>query len=294
MKNWFKYIFLASLVFLVIALVRADYLRMPEIHRTGFLVVALLLVFLGFFLNGLSWSMILKEAGYRISIRNGVTAHGLSIFTKYIPGKVWVIMGRAEYVAKMYGYSRKDMTSFSMDAQLISIWSALLTGTVGVFLVGGLSIYGWGILAMFLVLSLVIYTPLFHRLTGMILSRVLKREARIPKLPFRRVLKMIFWYVLNWSTWGTGFFFMAASMLPVVPGFEISMAFPLAGSFGIITVFAPGGLGVREGIITGYLSLTGLELAIATTIGVFSRLWFLTGEVFIFVLSLILSRKNRP
>jgi len=292
MKNWFKYIFLASLIFLVIALVKADYLIMPDIHRPGLLVIAILFAFLGFFLNGLSWTMAVREAGYDISIRIGVMSHGLSIFTKYIPGKVWVIMGRAEYVAKTYGYSRKDMTSFSLDAQLISIWSALFAGTIGVLLVGGFNLFGGGILALFLGLSMVIYTPLFHRLAEKVLTRVLKKEMRIPKLPFRRVLKMIFWYLLNWSAWGLGFFFMAASMLAEMPGLEISLAFPLAGSFGIISVFAPGGLGVREGVIAGFLSLTGLEVAVATTIGVFSRLWFLSGEVFIFILSVILRRRS--
>lgn len=293
MKSWFKYLFIASLVFLVIALIRADYLVIPELYRPWLLLPAIAFACIGFFLNGLSWTMAVRQAGYRITMRDGVTAHGLSIFTKYIPGKIWVIMGRAEYVAKTYGYSRKDMASFSLDAQLISIWSALLLGTIGVFLVKGLNLFGGGILALFSGLSLVIYTPFFHRVASRIMSRILKREVHIPKLPFRRVLNMIFWYLLNWSAWGTGFWFMAASMVPEMPGFQIIMAFPLAGSFGIMAVFAPGGLGVREGVIAGFLALTGVDVALATTVGVASRLWFLTGEAFIFLLSLILRAKKK-
>ena len=76
--------------------------------------------------------------------------------------------------------------------------------------------------------------------------------------------------------------------------FEFSIAvifsWPLSISLGVLSLITPGGIGVREGIMTGFMVLTGMPLEEATTIAVISRLWFITGEVFIFLLSLVLNK----
>ena len=63
----------------------------------------------------------------------------------------------------------------------------------------------------------------------------------------------------------------------------VGFGFPLAGVLGIMTFISPGGLGTREGVIVAYLTLASIPVVEATTIAVASRLWFLTGEVFIFI-----------
>lgn len=59
--------------------------------------------------------------------------------------------------------------------------------------------------------------------------------------------------------------------------------------------YLAGGVGAREGIISGYLVLTGLTVAEATTVAVASRLWFFLGEVFIFTIGILLdsTKHNR-
>jgi len=54
---------------------------------------------------------------------------------------------------------------------------------------------------------------------------------------------------------------------------------------------APGGLGVREGVMVGYLTLAGLPIAEAVTIAGASRLWFLVGEAFIFTVGWLADRR---
>ena len=63
-------------------------------------------------------------------------------------------------------------------------------------------------------------------------------------------------------------------------------AFPLSVCIGLIAIFLPGGLGLREGVIIAYLSLVGMEIETATTISFISRFWFVGGEVFIFLLAM--------
>jgi len=69
----------------------------------------------------------------------------------------------------------------------------------------------------------------------------------------------------------------------------VIVAFSLAWTIGFVTPGASGGIGVREGIITAYLVMSGVELELATTISVLSRIWFVLGEIFIFMLALVLN-----
>ncbi len=293
MKNWFRYIFYASLIFLVIALAKADFLVIPTIHHPARLILSLLLLWAGFLLNALAWSRLLRQTPYRVGNGEGIASHGLAIFGKYIPGKFWVVMGRAEYLALRSGHSRKDLASLSLDAQFIALWAALLLGTAGMFCVGGTRLYGIGVLTLFVLLSLVIFTPLFHRLAEWFLSKIFRKPVTVPRLPVHKVIRTMCWYLLNWSTWSLAFWFLAASLAADPLPFSIAPAFALGGSLGILSIFAPGGLGVREGVLTAYLSLAGVALQEATTIAVASRLWFLAGEVFIFLVAVFLDRRGK-
>ncbi|MCK5066018.1 MAG: flippase-like domain-containing protein [Bacteroidales bacterium] len=293
MKNWFRYLFYASLIFLVIALVRADYLVVPRIFDPVKLILSLVLLFAGFLLNALSWPKVLRHTPFRVSEREGIASHGLAIFGKYIPGKFWVIMGRAEYLALRSGYSRMDLASLSLDAQFIALWTALLLGTIGMISVKGISLYGISVLSLFILLSLVIFTPLFHRMTEWLLSKILRKQVRVPQLSLNKVTRAMVWYLISWSTWSVAFWFLAASLVSGPLPVNTAFAFALGGSMGILSIFAPGGLGVREGILTAYLALAGIAVQDATTIAVASRLWFLTGEVFIFLTALLLERRGK-
>ena len=291
MKNWFRYIFYASLIFLAIALVRADYLVIPTIYDPLKLILSLLILFAGFLLNALSWSRILRHTPFQVRDREGIASHGLAIFGKYIPGKFWVIMGRAEYLALRSEHSRKDLASLSLDAQFIALWSALLLGTIGMISVKGSKLYGIGVLILFVILSMVIFTPLFHRLAEWLLSRIFRRQVKVPRLPLKKVIRGMVWYLMSWSAWSVAFWLLAASLVPDPLPLSIAFAFALGGSIGILSIFAPGGLGVREGVLTAYLSLAGMAVQDAATIAVASRLWFLAGEVFIFLVALFIDRQ---
>lgn len=290
--SWFKIFFYISLAFLAIALYSNDYLNIPAINNLGFLIISFTFLFAGFIFNGLSWTRVIKQADYPVTIKSGIVSVGLSIFGKYIPGKLWVILGRAEFLTKKYGYSRKSMSALSLNTQFISLWVGLLLGTIGLLLISKLDIYGLSALGLFALLTLIIYTPLFHRLFEYLVLKVIKRTINIPRLNFKNVLQVLPWFILNWGFWIVSFYFLGESLTAEPVTFNIAWGFALAGSLGIMAIIAPGGLGVREGLLTGYLTLAGLELADATTIAVASRLWFLVGEVFIFGIAMILNQIN--
>jgi len=295
-NNWFKVFLFASLVFLVMALIKADYLKIPIVYRWNYLRISFFLLFAGFIISGISWTKVIKQANYKISNSSGIASIGLSVFGKYIPGKLWLILGRAEYISKKYDIPIKNTSSLSLNAQFISLWVGLLLGTIGLLLISKFDIYGLSALVLFALLSFIIYTPLFHRLFEYLFLRVTKRTINIPRLEFKKVFQVLPWHMLNWVFWIVSFYFLGGSLIKESITFNIAWGFALAASLGIMAIFAPGGLGVREGLLTGYLTLAGLDIADAATIAIASRLWFLVGEVFIFFMALYIDnygkRKN--
>ena len=61
--------------------------------------------------------------------------------------------------------------------------------------------------------------------------------------------------------------------------------FPISVVYGVLAIIVPGGIGVRESILSGFLIALKVDPKLAVTISALSRLWFISGEVFIFLLA---------
>ena len=86
-----------------------------------------------------------------------------------------------------------------------------------------------------------------------------------------------------------GFYLLCKSVYPEV-GIEVLGILPVSMILGIVAIFSPGGLGVREGALTFLLVSTGIPTEMALSISIFSRVWTLIGEGAAFALSFILKK----
>ena len=111
----------------------------------------------------------------------------------------------------------------------------------------------------------------------------------MPKISKWSIFKTLPYFFICWLFLSIGFWMMALAIDSNV-SFSISFAFPLAAVLGIAAILAPGGLGAREGVLIVLLKASGLLLETATLISVFSRLWFLIGEIFFFLVAFVLNR----
>ena len=84
-------------------------------------------------------------------------------------------------------------------------------------------------------------------------------------------------------------YFLSSSIIAYDVPLSVGFSFALACVVAVLALIAPGGIGVREGVLITILIGIGLEKQDAISISVISRLWFLVGEVFIFILASILS-----
>ncbi len=290
-KGWYKYLIYLSIVFLLFGLYQANYLKVPDIHNGKALAVSVVLLCIGFLGQGLLWFATLRSTPYRSTLPEAMAAAGLSIFTKYIPGKVFVILGRAGYIAERHDYPVSKLSVLSLHAQLIAFWMALSIGSIGTFLMEGFEEWRWLIAVGWGALSLLIFSQSANKLLIKMVKLVLKKEINIPWLPFKDVVKILPAFAWPWIFFTLAFYALVRALHPDPIGFEVGFGLPLGTVVGIIAIIAPGGIGVREGVLVAYLLIAGLEEAAAVSIAVASRPWFLIGESFLFVFGWLCDRR---
>jgi len=282
-KDYYKYFIYISFLFLIYALYKADYLSIPKISSEIAIYLSLIFLFAGFLLVGITWRSVLKVSGTKVTYSESVAGIGLSVFTKYIPGKLWTIIGRASYIAQLKNQSVKNLSVVSLNAQFISLWTALVIGIVGLLIIGKVNILGLATFILLGILTLLSFSEFFHHIGSKFLQRIFHKNITLPSLNLRKSLTILPWFILQQLIWASGFFFLIQGLYTGTVPFISGVGFPLAAAYGIVTVIAPGGLGVREGILITFLISIGLPNSDATTIAIFSRLWFLIGEIFIFI-----------
>jgi glycosyltransferase 2 family protein len=291
-KNWYKYLIYLSVVFALVYLIKADFLVIPQIYSIQRLIWCALFLFLGFICDGLAWGAILRTSGFqKVSLKNALASHGTAIFGKYIPGKLWTIIGRAGYIAKRYDLSEKNLGIISLEAQFISIWTGFLFSSILLFDLQ-LSEFRYIVIiaaVIWLLLSMFLFTDFFHNIFSLLYEKILKRKVLTNHINIKVMLSVVPYYIMMWLFWCLSFYFLVTSVstnpMPVLSGFS----FAFAVNIGFIVIIAPGGIGIRESLLVGILMLYGIQITDATTISVVSRLWFFIGELFVFITAIIIS-----
>ena len=114
----------------------------------------------------------------------------------------------------------------------------------------------------------------------MIVGKIFKKDLEIP-MKYTQILKVVLMFIGNWLIVGLGFFMLVKSVNPVVGRNEMLFCagiYGISAIMGILAIFAPSGLGVREGIILAGLMLIMPE-SDAAVISVISRLWQTVAEL---------------
>lgn len=289
-KYWFNGFVYISILFLLIVLLKSDYLIIPRIYSVNFLLFSFLALFLGFLLNSAAWKQILDSSDLRVSYKHCISSTGLAVFGKYIPGKVWVLMGQAGYIVNKTDYTKSKVAALVLNAHLILIWLGLILSVFGIFFLGDYYFVGFVFSVLCIFFTLIIFTRIPHKIIEGIVRKVLKRNINILRLSNKALLKTALWYLLNWIFWCIGFYFLTKSLGGSDVHISVGLSFPLAVCVGIFALIFPGGIGVRESVLIVSLTLAGLDVQLATTISIASRLWFLIGECFIFSLGFIMDK----
>ena len=238
------------------------------------------------------WKWILRKTGASIPFRKLFRAWFISNLGKYIPGKVWQFLGML-FLLEKEGVPKKNTFSTGVLGQTLSVISGLLIAAL--FL--GSDVYS-GILsrnpvlmmiliAFFMgVLALIFYPKLLERIINFGL-RILKKDQILLDLSSKNIFLYILSYCLAWFSFGLAFTIFIKAFTPaplgIYPG--LTGAFAFSFNIGFLALFAPGGIGVREGVLVLLLE-SYFPAPVAILISILSRLWISVVEVLCFLIAL--------
>jgi len=218
----------------------------------GWITLSLAIVLATYALLAESWRRMLAGWGPRLGFLEAARIWVISSMGKYLPGKVWAIAGMA-LLAERRGIPPATATASALLLQIVSIGTgALLVGATGVAVLethrpGSRLALGLILAASAAGLVVVLSPPLARRLL-----------ARISRRPDQRVTPrpgaLAFGVAANlaaWVAYGVALWCLARGLLPSA---ELPIADAIggfAGSYlaGLLFLLAPGGLGVREGVL---------------------------------------------
>ena len=215
------------------------------------------------------WMWILATMGIRVPYSVALQAEMLSMLAKYVPGGVWTPAARV-VAMRRFGIRETPVliASILLEAGLSAVAGVL------VFL-ASLPFVGVPVSAPIgpLVAFGILITVLLHPRVFRWLARKVLRPfgaSEVPPLPWSRALGILAYYLVTWPIGGFALFFLlravggdpALSTVPFLGG-----AAAVGAIVAVLAVFAPSGLGVREGAMYGLILAVAVEgVALGATI----------------------------
>jgi uncharacterized membrane protein YbhN (UPF0104 family) len=221
--------------------------------RPGELAAAAAALFASYFYLYRISLAILRRVGYRLGFRAGLRPFFYSLLGRYIPGRVAVAVG------KIYLYERRGVPRLA--AALAVAYENVFAAVGGVALALALAAFltdafSWAALALAaagaLTLAVLVQPALLRRLLAWPLKKM-RLGKLAPKMLISR--RGSFAFALAYATYCVGlgvfFAFFAAAFVPLgaAEAAQAGAAFVAAAVLGYVAVFAPSGLGVREGLL---------------------------------------------
>lgn len=237
------------------------------------------LVFVVFYVSqAVGWWLLLRAFGERVPARWAAAVWGQSILARYVPGNVFMVLGRV-LASRRRGLDLRRVSAATVYEQALAFGAALVAL--------GLLLPLWqerpraavfSLLGIPLVLCLLhprVFGPLADRLL-----RALRREPLTAGLALGRVAALLCYYVGAWFVAGLACWLLAAAVADVDLGFlpAVTAAFAFAFVVGMVAFVFPGGLGVREAVLAGTLA-GALGVAVALAWAVLLRLWQIVVEL---------------
>jgi hypothetical protein len=258
-----------------------DELAEADLHFDIWLLLASFLI-LGIWMMAQAyiWHLLTVANGAHIPVPRAMAAWLYSQLGKYVPGKVFLYLGRVHLYSREGRSAGPITVAFgvefvgSLAAAVIMVLVAALTSDVPV-----LDEYRWA-LVIALAAFLVALHPRFIGWAVGLAARALKRKPFDVGFSYPRLLGFVGLYFVNWALFGFALFVFIRSFyaLEFDSILYLAGAFSLSSIIGILAVFAPSGLGVREGVLALFLA-PAMPNSVALVVSVATRLWLTVAEL---------------
>jgi uncharacterized membrane protein YbhN (UPF0104 family) len=294
-------IFYALLVlFLVLYLHSVDFSKLAHLDLNWwYLGLASILALVTRYLGTLTWFAILKSLGAtNLRLQKPlIYVYAKAWMGRYIPGTAPWILGKI-YFASQHGISKQKLGVSSLLEAGLQIVTMLVFALSLLVFDKRLDVLGSGFKLLMVgvaIAGIIVLIPaVFNRIISTAYRMLRRKELPAEHLASGRTVVIgSSLYLINAVVNGLSLFFIAKGVDPALAYSNIAFAMgaaSLAGAASMLAVFAPSGLGVREGIqLVLFSLLMPKELALAVT--VITRLWSVGIDFVFFGLSRLIAGK---
>jgi uncharacterized membrane protein YbhN (UPF0104 family) len=242
----------------------------------------------------LLWHLITIKNNGAISLQKAFVSWFYSLLGKYIPGKVF-FLGARLYYYHQEGVSKKNITFCFLLENICTLLGAAFLFIVSLLFIPNpvLQQYRLAVLLLLAAFFIGVHPAVLDWVLNLPL-RLLKKKTMKLEIRYRDILQLVLLFIINWLIVGIGFYVLVHSFYPIELKFifYVSGAFGLSIIIGILSLFAPSGIGVREGVMIFALSLIMPESA-AVVVSIISRLWMTFTELFLVAVVFIYAKLKR-
>ena len=215
-------------------------------------------------------------------MRKSLKVSFLSMMGKYLPGKVWTVLGRVylsgkEGVPKIEAFASVIMeialeivaSIFFFLFFLFTFLEQPLLSLKVIYSLAGLMVFG----------LIALHPKLFYWALNQIVRRWKGGEVKM-HIGYRDIIQLFLLYNGIVFLQGIAFYFFVNALceVPVSNLLGLTGSLAIAGVLGTLSFFTPSGLGVREGVLAVLLS-TYVISPVAVLISLVARLWVTLVEV---------------
>ena len=296
-KRWMKWAKIGFLLLVAVFLARYFYKNYDEYKNLdlqinwGIFLVAVLLYFLYKLTLASLWHYLTILNECQVGYFRAVTAYLYSILGKYIPGKVFMLLARIP----AYQEEERSLSKVTVCFFLENICTLL--GAAFLFLVslfffpnGLLKQYQWAAVAL-VVAFFICINPKIINFFLKYLGKLFKKDNLQIPITYSQMLKVVGLFILNWLIVGLGFYMLTCSIypLPVSQFLYAAGIYGISCIIGILAIFAPSGIGVREGIMVLGLGLV-MPSEYGVIISIVSRLWMSVSELVLIGIAFVVNK----
>lgn len=230
-----------------------------------------------------TWRSVLSSWDARLSFWSAARIWSVSNLGRYLPGKIWQI-GAMAAMSREVGISPVAASASAILGTLVNVLAGFVVALIGGRALLEQSSQGRGTMAILFVvvgslalLAAPVVLPRIAPLVGRALGRPLTAT-----LPPRAVAHALAGNVIAWLLYGAAFqLFMSGILGRSTGGYPAYLAaYTISYLVGYLALFAPAGLGVREGTMVTVLTFAGLATAPqAALIALTSRVWLTLLEI---------------
>lgn len=271
------------IIFFVLYLRTLDFSKLANIDLSWwFLGISLVLGLVFRFWGVYIWFVILSGLGAQ-NLRNSwaelTQVYSKAWMGRYIPGTAPWILGKI-YFASKYGISKVKLGISSLLEGGLQIVVIMIVASLMLAIDPRLDVISWemrlAIIGIIIIGIITLLPPVFNFFIKLV-YKVLRKKAFPAEHAVTKgvIAKGALLYAVGALITGLSLFFIAKAVYPELGYDQLFFVMGvgnLAGALGMLVIFAPSGIGVREGVQLVLLSLImPPEIALAVT--VLTRLW---------------------